>query len=454
MTKAIGIIKATLWFFCFGAVVLGIGVIWVLQDRVQLVAHTEQSDPLWATSKLQNELLNFNAELAEYAMGFSSPEDVSIRFEVLWSRVDILSEGRVAEVLRDIDIDRSVFSDLKHLLVTVDPLIQTLTNAEASQIDRLATAQKVLLLIDPYKSQMHQLSVSIAHAKSGLMFEFRNGLLSLSRAISYLGIVILVLAGVAVFLLILDLRFSKQKAEQLEELVATSEAALRAKASFMSTMSHEVRTPLTSILGGVSLFKAKYAESLDVEGGKLIDIVSNNTQRLINLVNDVLEVQSFSEGEVTLEKEYQDIRSIIAATIEKNDPLIANMNIKVIEADSETKLRVNVDEKRISQVLRNLLSNASKFSPKGAEVQIRAQRIGDFVRVEVVDSGIGVSPRDQEQLFSQFHQINPGTTVARKSIGLGLNIAKTIVEMHDGKIGVDSIEGQGATFWFDLLAAD
>jgi signal transduction histidine kinase len=450
MIKAGKTLTVAISILCFGAVLLGSGVIWTLKDRVYQIRTAEQSDPLWIASRLQFELLNFNANLAEYAIGSRSAKEVVLRFDILWSRLDIMQKGKMAEVIREADVDSTALVEFNQVLEKLDPIIQSLSESEPLGMSRQAAAQIVLAEIVPYNLAFKELSLSMAQARSRLMADFRNGLLSLSRAIAYLGAVILVLASIVVIMLVSDVRLSKRKSLELQQLVAKVEASARMKANFMSVVSHELRTPLTSILGGIRLFEAKYAEELGEARMKLIKIAHRNSDRLLSLVNDILDAQSLSEGKVNLKREYLNIDSVIASTIEECEAYTAEKSINISFTKSETAMLVNADKARISQVITNLLSNAAKFSPAGSTVTLCACLFGPDVRVEVTDHGIGVSKSNQENLFSRFYQINPGTTASNKSSGLGLNIAKSLIELHGGSIGVNSIEGEGSTFWFAL----
>ena len=450
MIKAGKTLKLAISILCFGAVVIGSGVIWTLQDRVYQIRTAEQNDPLWIASRLQFELLNFNAELAEYAIGSRSAEDVSLRFDILWSRLNIMQKGKIAEVIREAEVDGTALVEFKQVLQAIEPLVQSLSGSEPQGIGRQTTAKRILLETVPYNLAFKELSLSMAQAKSRLMSDFRTGLVSLSRAIAYLGAIILVLASTIVVMLVADVSLNKRKSIELQQLVAEVEASARMKENFMSVVSHELRTPLTSILGGIRVFEAKYGEELGEVKMKLIKIAQRNSDRLLSLVNDILDAQSLSEGKTNLKMEYLNLGSIISATVEECEGYAAEKDIKISFSQSEIPKLVRADRARLSQVITNLLSNAVKFSPVGSTVIVSASLVASDIRVEVSDQGIGISKQNQANLFTRFYQINPGTTASSKSSGLGLNIAKSLIELHGGSIGVSSIEREGATFWFTL----
>ncbi|WP_138935055.1 sensor histidine kinase [Roseovarius arcticus] len=454
MIKAGSALRIALALLCLAAVLLGGTVIWKLSDRVYQIRTAEQSDPLWIASKLQFELLNFNAELAEYAIGARSAEEVATRFDILWSRLNVMQEGKMAEIISEANIDQAALVEFERVLEKVDPLVQSLPESDILGLDRQVAAREILVEIDPYNLKFNQLSLSMAQERSRILSEFRNGLLSLSNAIAYLGIVIVALASIVVIILIADLRLSRRKSQQLQKLVLEVEASSKMKDNFMIVVSHELRTPLTSIVGGISLFKAKFGKGLDEGATKLIDIAHRNSERLLSLVNDILDAQSLSEGKINLKKECMNLNSVIVATAEECEVYASELGVKFSVAQPGAEVIVSADEARISQVISNLLSNAAKFSHAGGIVDISARQTGSWIRVEVTDYGKGMLRADQENLFSRFHQINPGTTTARKSSGLGLSITKNIIELHGGKVGVNSIEGEGSTFWFTLPSAN
>ncbi|MFX0547645.1 sensor histidine kinase [Roseovarius sp. S1116L3] len=443
-------LRIALSILCLAAVILGGTVIWKLSDRVNQIRTAEQSDPLWIASKLQLELLNFSAELGEFAIGSKSAEEVLVQFDIVWSRLSVMQEGKMAELIREAGVDRTALAEFKRVLEKVDPPVQALPDAEPVSQQRQIIAKRILSEINPYNLKFKELSLSMAQVRSQVLFEFRNGLLSLSRAIAYLSIVILVLAGSIAGILIMDARSDRRKSRELQELVVEVEAASRMKDNFMVVVSHELRTPLTSIIGGLNLFRAKYGGTLDVGATRLIDIAHRNSARLLGLVNDILDAQSLSEGKVSLQKERINLGSVISATTEDCEVYAAELGVDFAFKHPETEIYVNADKDRISQVMSNLLSNAAKFSRTGETVDISAHRAGDWIRVEIADRGKGISQSDQKNLFSRFHQISPGTTGARKSSGLGLSITKNIVELHGGTVGVKSVEGEGSTFWFTL----
>ncbi|MCA9705338.1 MAG: hypothetical protein KDK70_05795 [Myxococcales bacterium] len=225
--------------------------------------------------------------------------------------------------------------------------------------------------------------------------------------------------------------------------------AQRMKDEFVSIVSHELRTPLTSIRGSLGLLEGGVAGALPTKAADLVRIARSNTDRLIRLINDILDLDKMQAGRVTLEREPLEPRALI-------DEVIAHMrgyaeqtgvHMEVIDRACEPILG---DHDRLVQVLTNLLSNAIKFSPEGETVTIRLTPTNHRVRISVTDRGPGIAQADIPKLFKKFHQLDPSDARARGGSGLGLVIAKTLVEAHGGRIGVDSEIGRGSTFHFEV----
>jgi len=447
MIKVGNISRLTLSLLSLGVVLLGSGVVWKLSHKLEQITTAEQSDPLWISSQLQFELLSFDAELAEYAIGLKSAEDISVRFDILWSRVHIMQQGKMAAIIEGFDIDQTALKEFKRVLETLDPIIQRLSVETFSDVGRQSIAKQILAEISPYNSKFRLLSLNLAQAKSRFMSEFRNGLLSLSYAIAYLGFLILALASIFGGILVIDIRSSKRKSQQLQQLVTEIEASVEMKDKFMSAVSHELRTPLTSILGGISLLKSKFSDELDGGANKLIDIANRNAERLLSLVNDILEVQSLSEGKLTLQKDYVNLTSIIASTVEECSSYANQLGIRLLFISPEDEIIVFVDQSRISQVVNNFLSNAAKFSHTGKTVDIKICASDAWVKVEIIDRGRGIPQKEKAYLFSRFHQINPGTTGALKSSGLGSGlITKITLSLRELWLR-ETVRGNGRSVW-------
>jgi PAS domain S-box-containing protein len=223
----------------------------------------------------------------------------------------------------------------------------------------------------------------------------------------------------------------------------------RMKNEFISTVSHELRTPLTSIRGALGLLEGGMLGELPEEAMEVVQIARTSTDRLVRLINDILDVEKMESGRIELKCRPIDVASLVGATL---DGLRGAGSTGVeLEADVQSDLTLCGDEDRLTQVLTNLVSNAKKFSPPGGKVSVRVEPTPlGRVRFSVIDQGPGIPPEDLSKLFGRFQQLDGADTRRHEGTGLGLWISKAIIEQHGGTIGVDSRVGEGSTFWFEL----
>jgi len=445
------IIRAVLLVVFVGAVLFGIGVVYKLSDRVDNIQTAEQSDPLWVGSQLQFEVLRLEKELSEVVLGLSPPTDVALRFNIAWSRITILQEGKLARLLKSFGIDQTVLSDLEQTFQTVEPDIAEFTSQELTNDAARQKAAKILAELEGYDIALRNLLVALAQAKNSTLSEFRTGLLSLSHVIAYLGTTLLILFGIFVSLLLLELRAARKRERTMRILAEEATSAARLKMNFMSVVSHELRTPLTSLLGGLSLLKARVDTTLkDPAALKLLDVADRNGNRLLTLVNDILDAQALSEGKVSVKRETVDLNDVVTTAVENCQVYAEKLGVSYAVHIPQDPMITLTDGARVTQILNNLISNAAKFTSAGDVVEVRLTRISDRARIEVTDHGIGIPADLQPDIFTPFHQINPGTTGANKSSGLGLSITKQLIDLLGGKVGFTSVEGDGSVFWIEL----
>lgn len=226
----------------------------------------------------------------------------------------------------------------------------------------------------------------------------------------------------------------------------------RLEDEFISLVSHELRTPMNSIIGALDLLNTQQLGTLTDKGQKIINIAINNTERLIRLVNDILDLERIKSGKITMQRSKCNAAELIiqaAQTMESMaDAAQINLSLEPISVD------IYVDSDRILQTLTNLISNAIKFSEPGKNVCLRTIINSHYLQIEVQDEGKGI-PSDKLQLiFERFQQVDTSDSRSKGGTGLGLSICRNIVEQHNGKIWVESIFGQGSTFYINLPLAD
>lgn len=229
------------------------------------------------------------------------------------------------------------------------------------------------------------------------------------------------------------------------------------KDQFIATVSHELRTPLTAIRGSLDLLKARFGGPLDERGRRLVEIGFDNCSRLIGLVNDLLDTVRLEKGEMAFRHAPVSIADIVRAAAAAAGAAAARKGVAIAVASDLPELRVDGDRERLLQVLAKLVGNAIDVTPAGGRVRLAARPAGaGTVRVSVHDDGPGVPRTFLPRLFTRFAQADSSTTREKGGVGLGLHIAKAIIEAHGGRIGLADRAGPGAEFYFELpaLAAD
>ena len=240
--------------------------------------------------------------------------------------------------------------------------------------------------------------------------------------------------------------------KKLLEARHSAESANRAKSSFLANMSHELRTPLNSILGFTGIILSEMAGPLTDEQKKQLSMVKGSATHLLNLIRDVLDISKIEAGELEVVIESFDMRIMVEEVVETLAPLANEKGLKLISSISPDVGLISSDERRIRQILINLVNNAVKFSDQG-QIKIICRQVDSQIETEVVDTGIGIAKTDQAKLFRPFIQLESGTARKYEGTGLGLSICKHILHMLGGNIQVTSCPGEGSTFSFYLPIA-
>jgi signal transduction histidine kinase len=222
------------------------------------------------------------------------------------------------------------------------------------------------------------------------------------------------------------------------------------KNEFISMVSHELRTPLTSIRGALGLVVGTMADALPEKVRRLITIAHSNSERLIVLINDILDIDKIASGHMRLEMQPESILALTQQAVDATHGYATKYDVSVEIIAEEGDFVANLDGARFIQILSNLLSNAAKFSPAHSVVTVRVESCGDQVRVAVKDCGSGISDEFRERIFGRFVQADSSLTRRKGGSGLGLHISKALVEHMGGTIGFDSPPGEGATFWVEF----
>ncbi len=226
--------------------------------------------------------------------------------------------------------------------------------------------------------------------------------------------------------------------------------AERLKQEFTSTLSHELRTPLTSIIGSLQLINSGMLGDLNKDQTELTEVAERNGIRLLDLINDILDIEKVESGKLTLFPETIALDELVREALKLNQGFAERYKVKLVAHEPLPALQVHADRKRLLQVMTNLLSNAAKFSPADGEVEVEMREKGGDVLVTVSDRGSGIPENFRARIFGRFAQADSTDTRAKGGTGLGLAICKRMIELMEGTIGFANREGGGTTFWFEL----
>lgn len=252
---------------------------------------------------------------------------------------------------------------------------------------------------------------------------------------------------------LVDITEMEQAAEALREALAHAEAANHAKSQFLAMISHELRTPMTSVKGGLDLALHGGMGDISPSLRNLLTIAQRNSLRLLKLVDDVLDLQKLDLSTISLELQDLDADEFLRDVIEEYEAYATDSGVRLANISDDVNMHLHVDPGRLKQVVGNVISNAVKFSPKGELVECSTQLIGSQLRISVQDSGIGIPENKEDQVFGRFSQVESGFSHASGGSGLGMHIAKMLIERMGGFICYESRLGEGTTFHIDIPLA-
>lgn len=224
----------------------------------------------------------------------------------------------------------------------------------------------------------------------------------------------------------------------------------RMKSEFVANVSHELRTPLTAIIGSLGVIQSDMLDDVPQHIKVFLDMAVQNSERLASLISDILDTEKIESGLMSLEIRPVLVSAFLQQAISVNRAFADKLGVRFELGQAVAEASLRADSNRLMQVITNLLSNAAKFSPRGANVAISARQIDNKIRISVSDTGPGVPDEFRDRIFQKFAQADASSTRPKGGTGLGLSISKALVEKMGGSIGYDSVVGQGATFYFEL----
>jgi len=239
--------------------------------------------------------------------------------------------------------------------------------------------------------------------------------------------------------------------EELKRLYRDLETASRHKSEFLANMSHELRTPLNAIIGFSQVLQQRLFGDLNAKQEEYVADILSSADHLLALINDILDLSKVEAGQVELEIAPFSLRESLERGVVMVKERATRGGVDLGLAIDESVGVVTADERRIRQVVFNLLSNAVKFTPAGGTVEVRSAQLNGEVRISIADTGPGIAPEDQERIFEEFQQTDVGLQ-QREGTGLGLALSKRLIELHGGRIWVESAPGEGSTFTFAIPA--
>jgi len=245
----------------------------------------------------------------------------------------------------------------------------------------------------------------------------------------------------------------EERTKQFEEAAQAAEVANKAKSGFLASMSHELRTPLNAIIGFSQVLQEQYFGKLNRKQAEYITDILESGKHLLSLINDILDLSKIEAGKLELELSKVKIKDLLEDSLImiKEKALVHGIKLDFHTSGDLEDLEITADTRRIKQVMFNLLSNAAKFTPDGGVIKVEGKKDDKEVIISVSDTGIGIAPEEHGKIFGEFYQARNTPVDKTPGTGLGLPVTKSIVEMHGGRIWVESEgEGKGSRFTFTL----
>lgn len=415
-----------------------------MRTQILSIGNGSATGPVWYVTGVERELQEFEFALAYYELDPTTANNVTLRFDILWSMVASISQGDVAAKLEDFNVDYALLEQMPELLKKHDAAIM--------EIGALTREERMDILLEfrALNDEVHQVGMKALQASSAETLTWRETLLSVSNNNAVVGIILIVIVTILILMFQFDRVAARRQLREKDALLVAAEAASVAKSQFISVINHELRTPLTSIKGAISLMSAGALGEVPKTFERPINIAERNCRQLSSLISDLLDAEKFSSGAMEYKFEPINLPQFLTEQIETHASFADSYGVTLSIQPSVPELIVNGDAHRLGQVMSNLLSNAVKFSKSGDHVTVSLEEQNGRAVVSVTDTGRGIPEAARDKVFERFQQVDSSNERERGGTGLGLSIVKAIVEAHGGHVDFDSVVGEGTTFKFDL----
>jgi signal transduction histidine kinase len=416
------------------------------------VGGTASIEMIWAVDQVELEYLRLVDALNDYARDDAAGTDeLLLRFDVFWSRMDILRGDSVRQLVEDYPEHALVTEDLPAALGRIDALLQP---ARGGALDRSAVTE-IEAILEPFLRPIHGLHLFAAQYLADLRTAELAAVSELITATVVAVAALIVLAAALFLVLIRNVRSAAREIDRrrrievdLHAAKISAEQASRTKTQFLANMSHELRTPLNAIIGFSSMMLAEVKGPIvNTAYRGYVEDINQSGAHLLEVINDILDIARVEAGGMEVSEEVVAVDALLGFCATIVSQRAAERGVTVTIAPPEAALAVRADPRHLKQVLLNLLGNATKFTPKGGRITITAANaIDGGVAIAVADTGCGMTAAELEQCRNPFQKFRRGDDPeAGEGAGLGLAIASRLAELNGARLDIESAPGAGTT---------
>ncbi|MBF60178.1 MAG: hybrid sensor histidine kinase/response regulator [Halomonas sp.] len=419
--------------------------------RQENLTQSLREDTAWVVYKLDRDavqLLNHLLAVTRKPLSPQAHDELNLRFELLYSRITLLNDGEVSNLMQQIDAARELLGQIQQQLDVLDIMFEPFgvldqlpvaaLEDELQELTRLT--ERLVIAINGYLAE----SATEERAQLSLLYKLLMGLIIGMSLAAFLVIVFLVREmreSTAIR------RNQEKLGRQLEVTAKQAQAANQAKSDFLAMVSHEIRTPLNGVIGMSELLRES-ASPAQVED--YANTIHDSANQLLAMINEILDFSKIEAGHLTLETSPTELKPLVDSVVVLFAPRAKMKGLALkVNVDALVPAWVLVDAGRLRQILLNLIANAIKFTDQG-EVSIQVSSTVEHLLFEISDTGCGLSEEQQQRLFEPFQQADESVARRFGGTGLGLAICKRLSEAMQGRLGVKSRLGQGSTFWCEL----